>query len=89
MHHAPTTRLDTSHSWEEMAAFIRACPTHLNALMEFRDSGRMRIHYVTRRGVVMAQAVCTLSRGWVYGLPAGIPPGVEAAAASGASRTIP
>jgi hypothetical protein len=89
MHHAPATRLDTSHTWEEMAAFIRACPAHLNALMEFRDSGRMRIHYVTRQGVVVAQAVCTLSRCWVYGLPVGIAPGVEAAAAAGASRTIP
>ncbi|MFA7329803.1 MAG: hypothetical protein WC326_01900 [Candidatus Delongbacteria bacterium] len=63
MDHQSTTRLDTTHTWEEMAAYIRACPTPLNALMEFRDSGRMRIHYVTRHGVIMAQAVCTLSRG--------------------------
>jgi hypothetical protein len=81
----PATRLDTTHTWEEMAAYIRACPARLNALMEFRDNGRMRIHYVTRAGTVVAQAVCTLSRGWVYGLPAGIPAGLEAAAAAGAS----
>ncbi len=84
MQHQPTTRLDTTHTWEEMAAFIRACPVRLNAFMEFRDSGRMRIHYVTRAGTVVAQAVCTLSQGWLYGLPAGIPGGSEAAATAGA-----
>lgn len=84
MRNTPTTRLDTSHTWEEMAAYIRACPAPLNALLEFRDNGRARIHYVTRKSTIVAQAVCTLTRGWVYGLPAGIAPGIEAAAAAGA-----
>jgi hypothetical protein len=83
MQHPSTTRLDTSHTWEEMAAFIQACPEPLCVLLEFRDSGRMRIHYVTRQGGVVGQAVCTLSRGWMYGLPHGIPSGPVAAAAAG------
>ncbi len=85
MKRQPATRLDTTHTWDEMAAFIRACPTPLCALMEFRDSGRARIHYVTRKGTIVAQAVCTLTQGWIYGLPDGIPAGPEAAAAAGAS----
>ncbi len=84
MQHQPIARLDTTHTWEEMAAFIRACPTPLSTFLEFRDSGRMRIHYVTPHGAVAAQAVCTLSRGWFYGLPQGIAPGEAAAAAAGA-----
>lgn len=83
MSHQPIARLDTSHTWDELAAFVRACPVPLNALLEFRDNGRTRIHYVSKDGAVAAQAVCTLSRGWVYGLPAGIPAGIEAAAAAG------
>ena len=89
MPNGTAARLDTSHTWDEMAAFIRACPAHLSALLVFRDSGRMQIHYATRKGTIVAQAVCTLTRGWVYGLPAGIAPGIEAATAACAGWNIP
>jgi hypothetical protein len=78
-------RLDTSHTWDEMHAFVTHVQEPLSAIMAFSSSGRAQIHYVSKDGAVAAQAICTLSRGWIYGLPHGVAPGEAAAAAAGAS----